>query len=220
MTIIICLAGLSVVLILMGQKRNATTRYILNFNFDASVHRRLQEKYPQLNELQYSQLLDGLRDYLLICKRAGLRPVSMPSQGVDEVWHAFILSTRQYQAFCLRVYGRYLHHTPAEVMASPTQATEGLQRAWQLACQKENINPRKPSHLPRLFAIDAELGIAGGFIYSLDCQMAGAMSGSYCATAIGCGSGCGGDGGSADGGGHGCSSGCSSSGCGGGCGGD
>jgi hypothetical protein len=31
---------------------------------------------------------------------------------LDEMWHAFILFTAEYHAFCDRYFGRYLHHAP------------------------------------------------------------------------------------------------------------
>lgn len=34
------------------------------------------------------------------------------SKDVDTVWHEHILDTRDYFAFCDRVYGKYLHHIP------------------------------------------------------------------------------------------------------------
>jgi hypothetical protein len=40
-------------------------------------------------------------------------PVAMSSPEVDEVWHQFILFTRQYVSFCERFLGHYLHHEPA-----------------------------------------------------------------------------------------------------------
>ncbi len=49
----------------------------------------------------------------------------MPSQVVDDAWHEFILFTRAYQQYCNKALGRYLHHTPAEAMDSPTIAQEG-----------------------------------------------------------------------------------------------
>lgn len=55
---------------------------------------------------------------------------------------------------------------------------------------------RQPERLPLLFALDAQLGIADGFRYSLDCRDRNSpVSGSnYCASHIGCTSGCSGDG--------------------------
>jgi hypothetical protein len=39
-------------------------------------------------------------------------PVGMISPIVDEVWHAFILFTKDYAAFCQDVFGRFIHHAP------------------------------------------------------------------------------------------------------------
>ena len=155
-------------------------------------------------------ILGGVLMALAATAHAGQRMVAMPSQAVDDAWHEFILFTRQYDKFCRHAFGRFLHHTPAEAMSTPTQASDGLKRAWRLACAHEKIDPKKPDRLPRLFAIDAALGIAGGFIYQLDCLAAtgGAAGSGYCASHIGCGSGggCSGDasGSDGDGGGGGC----------------
>ena len=97
--------------------------------------------------------------------------------------------------------------TPAEAMSSQTQATEGIRRAWRLACALEHINPKQPERLPRLFALDGALNIENGFRYDTRCTPG---SGNYCASHIGCSSGCGGGSDSADGDGG------SGSGCGGG----
>jgi len=99
-----------------------------------------------------------------------------------------------------------LHHIPAEAMNSPTQAQDGIKRAWRLSCKREGINPAQPERLPTLFAIDADMAAIGGFIYSLQCEPGGS---SFCGSDIGCGGGCGGDSGGGDGGdGGGCGGGC------------
>lgn len=38
--------------------------------------------------------------------------LAMLSDKVDEVWHQFILFTREYMKFCDKFLGRYLHHMP------------------------------------------------------------------------------------------------------------
>lgn len=190
----VLLAGAVILVVGVQRSRSRARQHILGYVFDASVGRRLAEKFPDLGSAQQAQVLEGLRDFLLICQSAGRRPVSMPSKAVDEAWHGFILSTRAYRDFCKKAFGRYLHHHPAETMSSPTQAGEGIRRAWKLACERESINPTQPGRLPRLFGMDAQLAIAGGFIYSLNCQAAGAAAAgsasSFCATHIGCSSGC------------------------------
>ena len=82
---------------------------------------------------------------------------------------------------------------------------QGLRRAWWGACRDEGLNPRQPVQLPLLFALDAELGIPGGYRYVPDCRLLGADRGdTHCAAALACGgSSGGGNDGDADGGGDG-----------------
>lgn len=47
----------------------------------------------------------------LIC--LGNSGLAMMSGAVDEIWHAFILHTRDYAEFCQQVRGRFIHHQPA-----------------------------------------------------------------------------------------------------------
>jgi hypothetical protein len=98
---------------------------------------------------------------------------------------------------------------------------------WWFACLEENINSRKATRLPLLFALDRKLGIANGFVYNLHCERApsevhaGAGAGGQCADSftdssidggtdgLGCSSGHGaGDSGGGDSGSGGCSGGC------------
>lgn len=188
-------------------RRRRRERFLAGYRFPASIKEKVRARYPHLTDQDLYLVLKGLREYFQICNMAGRRMVSMPSQVVDVAWHELILFTRQYQEFCRRGLGRFLHHVPAEAMSSPTLAQIGIKRAWRLSCLRENIRPSAPDRLPLLFVIDSRLKIADGFYYSRDCKTAG--DGSYCGSHIGCGSG-------------GCASGCAgeSSGCGGGCGGD
>ncbi|TXG99242.1 MAG: hypothetical protein E6R09_10435 [Rhodocyclaceae bacterium] len=181
-------------------QRAGRANFIAAFPLRERLDRRLAARRPELDEAQRDEVFEGLRDYFLICNLAGRRMVAMPSQAADDAWHEFILFTRQYDKFCAHAFGRFLHHTPAEAMSTPTQASDGLKRAWRLACAHEKIDPKAPERLPRLFALDAALGIAGGFVYQLDCLAAsgGAAGSGFCASHIGCSSGCSGDSGSSD----------------------
>jgi len=186
--------------------RLSRQRFLERFELPAAVAERARAKLPALTAEQEQLLRQGLRQYFQICVAARGKFVAMPSQAVDVLWHEFILFTRSYAHFCKRALGQYLHHTPAEAMPTRDTATEGIRRAWRLACKMEGIDPKQPQRLPLLFALDAHLGIAGGFIYVLNCKDVAVSSGAaFCASDIGS---CGGDGG-----GEGDSS------CGGGCGG-
>lgn len=180
-------------------------RFVRGYNFPARLEQALNKKYPHLSEEQQRRVIAGLRSYFQVCQLAGRRNLAMPSQAVDVAWHEFILFTRLYKEFCRKALGRFLHHVPAEAMSSPETAQKGIKNAWQYACKLEGINPKKPQHLPTLFAIDAELDIPDGFRYVKNCS-GKSSGGAYCASHIGCAS-CSNSGG-----------GCGSS-CGGGCGG-
>jgi len=190
-------------------RRQNRLRFINAYPYAKMLDQRIALRHPGLSVDQRRLVCDGLQQYFRLCLAGQMRMISMPSQVVDDARHDFILSTRQYQKFCAQAFGRFLHHTPAEAMSSRQVASDGIKRAWRLACADELINPRKPERLPLIFALDARLGIAGGFVYALNCQLAGQNGDAYCAGHIGCGGG-GGDGGGDSG------DGCGGGGCGGG----
>lgn len=194
----------------LARRRWLRHRFVETFAFPSYLPAKLREVRPGLTRKEEDLVFEGLRQYFHACRLANGRFVSMPSKAVDDAWHAFILSTRAYRDFCERAFGRFLHHTPAEAMRTPTTAGEGIKRAWRLCCRIEKIDPRAPAALPLLFAVDQALGLQDGYRYDLACTP---TSGTYCASGIGCssgcGGGCGGEGGSsADGGGDGGGGGC------------
>jgi hypothetical protein len=128
--------------------------------------RKLRQEFPQLAAKDADLVERGFRQFFMACSRSNGQYVAMPSKVVDAYWHAFILDTRSYAEWCDRTLGRFLHHVPAERLGSDAKANDGLRRAWFFACKDEAIDPRKPSRLPLLFALDHKLGIAGGVVYS------------------------------------------------------
>jgi hypothetical protein len=171
-------------------------RYIREFVLPHGLFRKLQEKRPGIDSKYHALVARALRQFFLCHLASGRKYVSMPSQVVDDLWHEFILYTRNYQQFCNRAFGGYMHHTPA-VALGPGQGDEmGLKRAWRYACLEENINPKAPSRLPLLFGIDAKLGIEDGFRYLPDCgkRKSAGQGDVYCGADLA--PGCGGDAGS------------------------
>ncbi len=199
---------------------NKRRQFLTEFQVPQAVLQRFEKSHPEFGKRELNRVQEGLHQYFEVCQRARGRFASMPSQVVDDLWHEFILFTRNYELFCRKAFGRYLHHTPVEAMSTPTQASGGIRRTWFHACRIEGINPKDPVRLPLLFALDAQFGIANGFYYTLNCQSPSTSSSqTFCASDIGCGSGssCGGASCGGDAGGHGGGEGGSS--CGGGCGG-
>ena len=183
--------------------------YIDEYKYHTGLIVKFKKSRSELSAEQVEVISLALKDYFKIAKMAKKKFVAMPSQVVDDLWHEFILFTRQYQHFCKGAFNGYLHHTPAEAMSDKNSASDGIKRTWKYACELEGINPSKPERLPRLFALDSMYNIENGFYYDKDCK--NSNGGAYCASDIGCsgGIGCGGDAGSS----------CGSS-CGSGCGGD
>ena len=194
--------------------------FIKSYHFHHAIKEKILSKHPHLDNNQIHMVFRALRDYFWMCNKGNRSMVAMPSQVVDDAWHEFILFTRSYEHFCKKSLGRFLHHTPTEMMSSPTVAQEGIKRAWRLACAKEHIDPKTPAKLPLIFAIDGLLNIENGFKYSLNCRDKHSPNygDGYCAGHIGCSSGCAGNSGSSSDSGEFFDSSCGSS-CGSGCGG-
>ena len=159
------------------------------------LRRKLGQLYPHLALKDLELVERGLRQFFLACSRSPRGIVAMPSKVVDALWHEFILHTRAYDEWCAITLGRFLHHTPAEALGASPVRNDSLRRAWYWACKDESIDPRNPTRLPLLFALDAKLGIEGGFHYVPDCRDIGRKSDrngsggdSYCGTSFSDGS--------------------------------
>jgi len=182
----------SVIAVALWQRQRSLRReaHIRSFELPQGLFDRLRKRHPALSAKDCQLVAHALRQFFLTHLKSGRRNVSMPSQVVDDLWHEFILYTKNYQAFCRRAFGRFMHHTPAVVLrgsGGARTANAGLRRCFWFACREEHINPKKPTRLPLLFAIDSKLAIAGGFHYIADCSAMKAQPGGDGATAIYCG---------------------------------
>jgi hypothetical protein len=185
-------------------RRLEREEFIRGYVFPATLLESLAKHYGQLTEKDTFLVARALREFFLVRARTGARLIGMPSKVVDELWHEFIVHTQEYARFCHGAFGHFFHHVPASATPKGSDIDAALRVTWRHACLEENINPRHPTRLPLLFAIDEKLSIADGHHYHTR-DMAASRSGT-----TSCG-------GSACSGGH---TGCSGAGCGGhGCGG-
>lgn len=53
---------------------------------------------------------DEMLKFLVLCVTS--EKVHAPSEAVDGAWHAFLMHTQEYEAFCLEKLGRFIHHNP------------------------------------------------------------------------------------------------------------
>lgn len=171
-------------------RRQQRMRYIREARLPPGIRDKLRKQRPDIAPEHYPLIDRALRDFFAAYLLTGGRPVSMPSQAADELWHEFILHTRHYERFCRKAFGRFLHHTPAVALSRNYEHNVGLRRVWAHTCKLEGIDPRNPTRLPLLFALDAKLGLSDGFRYTLDCHGlrekndggGGGGGGSQCAT--------------------------------------
>ena len=178
------LAALCLHLALRAWEGSLRRRFIREASLPPFLAGKLREVYPQLSARDAELVLRGLRQFFLAHLRSGRRFVAMPSRAVDEAWHQYILHTRGYEQWCEAAFGGLLHHSPAEVLGRDARRNDGLRRTWYWACKEESIDPRRPTRLPLLFALDAKFAIAGGFAYQADCGdiRRAAESGAHCGT--------------------------------------
>ena len=144
--------------------------FIRTYALPRGLFERLRKRRPELSLKDCQLVSQALRQFFLAHLKSGRQFVSMPSQLADDLWHEFILYTKHYDAFCRQAFGQFMHHTPAVVLSKGQTDNTGLRRCWWFCCKDENIDPRRPSRLPLLFALDAKLGIADGFHYTADCE--------------------------------------------------
>lgn len=182
-------ATIIIVLLVTHWTQSERRRTIREAPLPRFLRRKLRDTYPHLSVRDCELVERGLRQFFMACLRSKKQFVAMPSQAVDAMWHEFILHTPAYQRWCRDALGFFLHHTPAEALGKKARHNDGLRRCWYWACKEESINPKAPSRLPLLFALDAKFAIPGGFTYVPDCadiarksDAGGSGGDSYCGT--------------------------------------
>lgn len=145
--------------------------FIDAYEWPAGLIEKMSVRHPAFTPSDKVLVSKGLKQFFRAYLRSGRQYVAMPSQAADDLWHEFILYTRSYDEFCKKAFGRFLHHTPAAVLApEQKRSNEGLRRVWWQCCRETNIDPVKPAMLPLLFALDQKLNVEKGFIYHPDCK--------------------------------------------------
>jgi len=170
--IIIIVVFLAILIMVIWRNTRTAIRaeFIRNYAFPPGLFNKLRTKQPHLSLKDCQLVSHALRHFFIAYLKSKCKFISMPSQVADDLWHEFILYTRDYEDFCEKAFGQFLHHTPAVVLGSNKQSNQGLRRVWWYTCREEHINPKKPTRLPLLFALDEKLGIKNGFHYSPDCK--------------------------------------------------
>lgn len=65
-----------------------------------------------VSDSEAEDIFTETKKFLFVCREQGM---FIPDELliVDEMWHNFILFTKDYQHFCATYFGHYIHHLPA-----------------------------------------------------------------------------------------------------------
>lgn len=151
------------------RRQSQRAAFIRAYAFPPGLLDKLAHLHPSLTHEERQLVSIGLRQFFIAYLRSGKKFISMPSRVADDLWHEFILYTRDYQQFCGKAFASFLHHTPSVALSENRKTNEGLRRVWWHTCREEKIDPYNPRRLPLIFALDEKLKIRGGFRYHPRC---------------------------------------------------
>ncbi len=105
---------------------NSRLDNILAFEAPYLIEKLLKNAVVDTAE-EADELFREVKRYLVLANLDQDRSWNMYSLRIDEVWHQFILFTRQYTEFCNRFFGRYVPHNPSNApkveLARPVETT-------------------------------------------------------------------------------------------------
>ena len=140
-------------------------RFVREAALPQLLKHKLRDAYPLLSAKDADLAERGLRQFFIACLRSNKNFVAVPSHTVGALWSAFSQDSKAYRNWCQNALGYAPDYSPAQVLGKKASSNDALRRAWYWACKDEAIDPRKPSRLPLLFALDAKLAIPDGFYY-------------------------------------------------------
>jgi hypothetical protein len=151
----------------VGERRSARrTAVVDGYQFPAGVRHRFAEQRGGLGADDVRLVEAATRQWFRLVVRHPRARMSMPSVVVDDLWHELVLHTREYEAFCDRAFGRFLHHEPEPSGGTTDGFAARLLVTLDLARLDEACGP---ADLPLLFRIDKALDVPGGRRYLADC---------------------------------------------------
>lgn len=124
-----------------------TFAQLTQFRFPALVSRVAKKLALPHDEVE--ALFEDLKLWLFLCgtARQGDPTLAIVSglSIIDELWHEFILFTKDYADFCERFFGRFLHHIPttedeAKEWKAEFNAAPEAMRAKQLREMREAVS--------------------------------------------------------------------------------
>lgn len=83
---------------------------IMSYRFKPLIDRLVTKKGMRISEAE--GLYKDMLRFLYLC--GTVEKVLAPSERIDLAWHEFLLFTKEYQRFCSKMFGFFVHHNPRE----------------------------------------------------------------------------------------------------------
>lgn len=94
--------------------------------YDLSFVEERLKSHQLLEEDIVPKAIEGFKRYIGLAM-LGHKHVSVPNKAVDEVWHTFLLYTKEYADFCKQLCGYFIHHCPENsVYATSSETSDSL----------------------------------------------------------------------------------------------
>ena len=130
--------------VLAYRNRDVVYRFSKSFGLSIEQSEDIFEQVKKWLWLGHQQLLAN--------EKHGLS-IDLPLVVLDEMWHNFVLFTREYTAFCERYFGYYIHHAPV------TEAEDiEHKQLYQSLGPSERVQARKDRLRPQYECIYDALG--------------------------------------------------------------
>lgn len=92
-------------------KKKPRLEDVLTYKNDVVIKNFL--KHYAVSEAEAHEIFTETLKWLWLCgTRNQTVPMLSPMGIVDEMWHNFMLCTKEYSAFCNKYFGHFIHHTP------------------------------------------------------------------------------------------------------------
>lgn len=101
---------------------------VLNFEPPEAILQRYELDYPNNNLIAQQAFIELLKFLWLVAKHGQEKNyineksldfdfmLHAEMAEIDDMWHTFILFTREYTDFCNHYFGHYIHHVPTPIV--------------------------------------------------------------------------------------------------------
>lgn len=79
------------------------------------MNENVVKKIATENNIKYEVAIEKFKTllkFLEFCTKT--KYPCLPSKEIDEMWHDFILFTKDYSEFCITYFGKFIHHYPMD----------------------------------------------------------------------------------------------------------